>query len=54
MNVENLLSKYYEEFVGLPNEHPIVRHNQQADAYPLVVLDIIYGKIWTFQLKNAI
>lgn len=52
MNVENLLSKYYEEFVGLPNEHPIVRHNQQADAYPLVVLDIIYGKNLDFSIEK--
>lgn len=52
MNVENLLNQYYKEFVGLPNEHPIVRLNQIADAYPLVVLDIIYGKSLDFSIEK--
>lgn len=45
MIIDELLDAYYNKFVGLPNGHPIVRHNQKADAYTLVVLDILYSGI---------
>ena len=35
---------YYEEFKGLPGNRPIVRNNQENDAFELVVLKVLYGK----------
>lgn len=40
-----LMSQYYEEFKGLPGYCPIVRNNQQNDAFELVVLKVLYGKL---------
>lgn len=42
--IDELVSEYYKEFVGLPGYQPIVRNNQENDAFELVVLKILYGK----------
>lgn len=43
-SINELISSYYEEFKGLPGYRPIVRNNQENDAFELVVLKILYGK----------
>ncbi|MBR6694181.1 MAG: AIPR family protein [Clostridia bacterium] len=43
-SINELISSYYTEFVGLPGYRPIVRNNQENDAFELVVLKILYGK----------
>ena len=40
-----LQEQYYEEFVGLPSYRPIVRNNQKNDAFELVVLKVLFGKL---------
>lgn len=42
--LDSLIEKYYNKFVGLPIQNPIVRQNQQNDAFELVVLETLYGK----------
>lgn len=42
--INEMISNYYKEFVGLPGYRPIVRNNQENDAFELVVLKILYGK----------
>ena len=42
---ENLLDNFYEEFVGLPNGHAIVRNNHKEDAFTLVILEVLYSKV---------
>lgn len=44
-NTKELIHELYEEFRGLPNEHPIVRNNTENDAYPLAILKLEYGKL---------
>jgi len=49
-----LQAQYYEEFKGLPGYSPIVRNNQQNDAFELVVLKVLYGKMLPeFVKENA-
>ena len=43
-SLKELQQKYYDEFKGLPGNRPIVRNNQENDAFELVVLKILYGK----------
>lgn len=43
--IENLINEYYDEFKGLPSYNPIVRNNQKSDAFELVVLKIMFGKV---------
>lgn len=40
--MEKLIEEYYNEFVGLPNNKPIVRNNIKYDAFTVAVLDILY------------
>ena len=42
---EKLLDNFYEEFVGLPNGHAIVRNNHKEDAFTLVILEVLYSKV---------
>ena len=42
--INEMISNYHKEFVGLPGYRPIVRNNQENDAFELVVLKILYGK----------
>ncbi len=42
--INELIDKYYDKFVGLPNGKPIVRENQKDDAFEIVVLETLYGK----------
>ena len=44
VNLDELIEKYYEKYVGLPNNKPIVRQNQKNDAFEIVVLETLYGK----------
>ena len=43
-NIDALIEQYYNKFVGLPTQNPIVRQNQMNDAFELVVLETLYGK----------
>lgn len=43
-DIKELTQKYYEEFKGMPSYRPIVRNNQENDAFELVVLKILFGK----------
>ncbi len=43
-SINELIDQYYQDFVGLPGYRPIIRNNQQNDAFELVVLKILYGK----------
>ena len=42
--LDELIEKYYEKFVGLPSNRPIVRQNQKNDAFEIVVLETLYGE----------
>ncbi len=42
--IDELIEMYYEKYVGLPNNKPIVRQNQKNDAFEIVVLETLYGK----------
>ena len=42
--IDELIENYYEKYVGLPNNKPIVRQNQKNDAFEIVVLETLYGK----------
>lgn len=44
-SLSELQKQYYEEFKGLPGNNPIVRNNQPNDAFELVVLKVLYGKL---------
>lgn len=44
-SLSELRSQYYEEFKGLPGNNPIVRNNQANDAFEMVVLKVMYGKL---------
>lgn len=48
-----LQEQFYEEFKGLPSYRPIVRNNQQNDAFELVVLKVLYGKFLPEFTKNS-
>lgn len=43
--LSELQAQYYDEFKGLPGYAPIVRNNQTNDAFELVVLKVLYGKL---------
>lgn len=51
--VKNLMNKYYEEFVGLPYRHPIVRNNQRADALAIVTLDALFSRFLDFKIEKS-
>lgn len=52
--LSELQKQFYEEFKGLPSFSPIVRNNQENDAFELVVLKILYGKnLPDFNKSNA-
>ena len=42
--IDELIENYYEKYVGLPNNKPIVRQNQKNDAFEIVVLETLYRK----------
>lgn len=41
--MDELIKEYYERCVGLPANAPIVRQNQENDAFEVVVLETLYG-----------
>ena len=43
--LSELQNQYYGEFKGLPSNKPIVRNGQINDAFELVVLKVLYGKL---------
>lgn len=51
--VENMIEELYEEFVGLPNNKPIVRNNTKEDAFTLAILKIVYGKMLNIEIKAS-
>lgn len=42
--LDELIKEYYDIFCGLPNNNPIVRQNQENDAFEIVVLETLYGE----------
>ena len=42
--LKKMTEKAYQKYKTLPNGKPIVRQNIEADAFPIVVLDILYGE----------
>ena len=53
-SLNELKKEYYEEFKGLPSDEPIVRNKQENDAFELVVLKVMYGKLLPeFTKENA-
>ncbi len=53
-SLDELKHMYYEEFKGLPSNCPIVRNNQENDAFELVVLKVLYGKLLPDFVKDNI
>ena len=52
--LKELQEQYYEEFKGLPSHSVIVRNGQKNDAFELVVLKVLYGKLLPeFTKSNA-
>ena len=44
VNLDELIKNYYDKFVNLPSNKPIVRQNQINDAFEIVVLEALYGE----------
>lgn len=42
--LDELTKKAYEKYKRLPNGKPIVRENIENDAFPIVVLDVLYSE----------
>lgn len=43
--MKELIEKYYNEFVGMPSNAPLVRNGQINDAFEIVVFNILYSNI---------
>lgn len=41
--IDELISDYYNIFVGLPNDKKVVRESKHDDAFEIVVLETLYG-----------
>ena len=39
--LDNLIKEYYKKCVGLPSNNPIVRNNQENDAFEAVMVDVL-------------
>jgi len=50
--LDDLIDKYYDKFVGLPNNKHIVRNGHIDDAFELVVLETLYGSEKEINLSN--
>lgn len=52
--IMSLRDEYYKVFKGLPSYGPIVRNRQKDDAFELVVLNVLYGKLLdlTFDVEH--
>lgn len=50
--MEKLIEEYYNEFVGLPNNKPIVRNNTINDAFEIVVFDVLYNDKIKIEFKK--
>jgi len=50
--MDKLINNYYDKFVGLPSQKPIVRFNMQNDALSLVILDILYSDLFDGKLTT--
>ena len=51
-SLDDLIQKMYEKYKGLPNGGPIVRENTKNDAFPIVVLDILYSHKLGIDMKS--
>jgi len=51
--MNDLVNKYYEQFVGLPNKNPIVRNGIKEDAFTLAILDVMYRKILNIPIQPS-
>jgi hypothetical protein len=52
MNLKAELRKYYTEFRGLPSGNPIVRNNQENDAFEIFIYDLLFRNFST-ELKKS-
>ena len=43
-DIDSLIDEIYQEFVGLPSAHPIVRTSTTGDAFSLLVFKALYEK----------
>lgn len=44
MTIPEKIKLYYDLFNGLPSNKPIVRHNQENDAFEILVYDLLFRK----------
>lgn len=44
MTIQEKIHQYYELFRGLPSTNPIVRKNQENDAFEVLVYDLLFRK----------
>lgn len=51
--MKELIQRYYDEFMGLPSNAPLVRNGQKNDAFEIAVLSIMYGNILGFPIDKA-
>lgn len=49
--INQLVETYYEEFVGLPNNRPIVRNGIKEDAFSLAILKVMYSNILNLTIQ---
>lgn len=49
--ITQMIDDLYDEFVGLPNEKPIVRNNIKEDAFTLAILKIVYAGLLNIEVK---
>jgi len=54
MDLKKEINKYYKVFKGLPSANPIVRHNQENDAFEIFVYDMLFRNFVTELTKSNI
>ena len=54
MDLKKEIDKYYKVFKGLPSANPIVRQNQENDAFEIFVYDMLFRNFVTELTKSNI
>jgi hypothetical protein len=54
MDLKKEIDKYYKVFKGLPSSNPIVRQNQENDAFEIFVYDMLFRNFVTELTKSNI
>ena len=54
MDLKKEIDKYYRVFKGLPSSKPIVRQNQENDAFEIFVYDMLFRNFVTELTKSNI